>query len=98
MTEQKLKRQLKSWAALYFAEVFKNAPVRTGELRSNIVTYTYGNKFGLMIDVEHMKYTEEAWTYNKRWGKTLPNPNEKWLLATVEFIIEQARLKGGIVK
>lgn len=98
MTEEKLQKLLQAWAMLYFAEVFKNAPVKSGYLRSQILTYTHGNKFGLMIDVPYMKYTEEAWGYNKRWKKTLVNPNEKWLLGTVDFILDQAQLKGGIVK
>lgn len=98
MTRDKLKQLTEQWMFLYFTEVMKNAPHKTGNLKRNIVAYVNGNKFGLVIDVPYMKYTEEEWTYNKRWKKTLPNPNEKWLLGTVDFIIEQAKAKGGIVR
>lgn len=97
MNEKEVKSLISQWANLYFVELYKSAPHKTGFLKQNIVAYNDTRQFGVMIDVPHMKFTEERWTYNSRWKKTLVNPNEKWLLQTVNYIVNEARLKGAKV-
>lgn len=76
-----------------------NAPYRTGHLKHSIKLEAIDNGFAIVIDVEYMKYTEEAWTHNKRWGKTLNNKNYKWLQSSVERLAQRfaMNLKGVVV-
>ena len=43
-----------------------------------------------------MQHTEETWTYNSWWDKTLINPNEGWFRNVAIIIAEElARRVGG---
>lgn len=97
MNRDDVKKLMKEWAFTYAVEVIQAAPERKGTLKKGIIGYATDRSFGVMIDVPHMKYTEEKWEYNRRWGKTLVNPNEKWLLSTLDFILDQAEAKGAKV-
>lgn len=72
------------------------SPYRTGNLRANIKYQHNADGFSIIIDVEYMQYTEEKWTYNRRWGKVLQNPHEGWLRESVRRLAEQfaISLKG----
>ena len=65
-----------------------NAPYRTGHLKHSIKLEGDRQWFAIVVDVEYMKYTEEAWTYNKDRGKTLNNKNYKWLQSSVERLAQ----------
>ena len=44
------------------------------------------------------QFTTEQWTFNKRWNKTLQNPNEQWFQRTAFYIAQIiAQEKGGVV-
>lgn len=75
-----------------------NAPYRTGNLNKSIKLEEINGGFVIIIDVSYMVYTEEAWTYNSRWGKTLNNPNYKWLQTSVERLAQRfaSQLKGVV--
>lgn len=60
-------------------QIFKNqSPYRTGTLRGQIRIREVESGFEVVSDIWYMEYTEEKWTYNSRWKKTLVNPNEGW--------------------
>lgn len=82
------------------AYIRSQAPVRTGDLKRSIRLEETKNGWAIVIDIWYMKYTEEAWTYNRRWGKTLPNPREKWLQKSVErlALAFANKMKGVVVR
>jgi hypothetical protein len=60
-------------------QIFKNqAPVNTGTLKGQVRVEKTNIGFNIVSDIYYMKYTEEKWTYNKRWKKVGINPNEGW--------------------
>ncbi len=75
-----------------------NAPYRTGTLRNSFKVVEYEDGFGIMTDIPYMKFTTEKWAFNKRWNKTLQNPNEQWFQRTAFYIAQIiAQEKGGVV-
>jgi len=95
----KFKRQFDRFKVEATSLITHNAPYRTGELRRSIKRVDIPNGFQIIIDVDHMKYTEEEWTYNKRWGKTLTNKNQYWLRDSTYNLAERfARKLKGVVK
>jgi len=54
------------------------APHRTGDLKNRIRIEQNQNGFTLISDIEYMPFTTETWGFNRRWNKTLKNPNEAW--------------------
>lgn len=69
-------------------QIFKNqAPVSTGTLKGQIRIERSDKGFMIVSDIYYMPYTEEEWTYNKRWGKTLINPNEGWFKEAFEIAL-----------
>lgn len=78
------------------AYIKASAPYRTGRLKANISYRANEDGFSIIIDIDYMQYTEEAWTFNSRWNKTLTNPNYKWLQSSVERLTQRFanNLKG----
>lgn len=79
----------KTWFKSYFEElkmkvyieIFKDAPVDTGYLRSMIKLIEVSeNEFMIYNDVYYMEYTEEEW-HGKR--AHLKNPNQDWFKKAV---------------
>lgn len=74
------------------------APYRTGELQRSFELIEYPDGFGIRTTIEHMQHTEETWTYNSWWDKTLTNPNEGWFRNVAIIIAEElARRVGGTI-
>jgi hypothetical protein len=79
------------------------APVKKpkgGTLKDNIRS-EYGDDYGaIVMDIWYAVFTDMQWTYNRRWGKILPNPHEGWF--TEDFIREAMsvieRILGSEVK
>ena len=70
-------------------QIFKNqSPVNRGILKGQIRIEKFGLGFRVVSDIYYMPYTEEKWIYNRRWGKTLPNPNEGWFKTAMEISIK----------
>lgn len=76
-----------------------SSPYRTGKLRESIKFQQNADGFSIIIDIYYMQYTEEVWTYNSRWGKTLTNPNLYWLKKSVERLAQRFanRIKGVVI-
>ena len=75
-----------------------NSPYRTGTLRYSFRVVEYEDGFGIVTDIPYMKFTTEKWTFNKRWNKTLQNPNEQWFQRSAVYIAQIiAQEKGGVV-
>lgn len=75
-----------------------SSPYRTGALRNAIKFNETKDGFEIIIDIDYMKYTEEAWTFNSRWNKTLRNPNYKWLQESVyNLALRFANTLQGVV-
>lgn len=69
-------------------QIFQNqAPVDTGTLKGQIRVERSDKGFIIVSDIYYMPYTEEKWAYNKRWGKTLINPNEGWFKEAFEIAL-----------
>lgn len=72
--------------------------VRTGRLRDSFELVFYEDGFGVRTTLDYMQYTEMEWKYNRRWGKTLKNPNEQWFRnVALLFAEEMARRLGGVI-
>lgn len=94
----KLDKELRVFEQEVLNYIKAQAPYRTGQLKANIRKVKTNNGFKIVIDIWYMQYTEEAWTYNKRWGKTLLNPNYKWLRNSVERLCNKIanKLEGRV--
>jgi len=70
-------------------QIFQNQSPkpRTGALKGQIRIERSDKGFMIVSDIYYMPYTEEKWTYNKRWGKTLINPNEGWFKEAFEIAL-----------
>ena len=62
-----------------------NAPERTGDLKRNMRIELSEKGFSVVVDIEYMPYTEEAWGFNRRWGYTGINPNQGWFKESFEI-------------
>lgn len=86
---------VKLWA---FELVKRNAPYRKGDLLRSFQLIVLEDGWIIQTTIPYMVYTEMKWTYNKRWGKTLQNKNEKWFRNTATIIAEEfARRMGGVI-
>lgn len=99
MTKSEFDRLFSRFKIDAYNYIFANAPRRTGNLQRSIRYEEIDGGFRIIIDISYMVYTEEKWGYNKHWGKTLQNPNYKWLQNSVyNLAIRFAeRLKGVVV-
>lgn len=78
--------------------VQSQAPYRTGELMRSFQVEQTEDGFVVWNEIDHMKYTNEPWGFNRHWGKMLNNPNVYWFDETVELIAQYiAGLEGGYV-
>jgi len=69
-------------------QIFKSqAPVRSGILKGQIRIEKTKTGFNIVSDIYYMPYTEEKWEYNRRWKKTLVNPNEGWFRQAFEIAL-----------
>jgi hypothetical protein len=67
-------------------QIFRNqAPVSTGTLKGQVRIERTEFGFNIVSDIYYMQYTEEKWTYNSCWKKTLINPNEGWFKEAFEM-------------
>lgn len=72
------------------------SPYKTGTLSKSFHLVEYDDGFGVRTEIPYMVYTENAWTYNSRWDKTLKNPNEGWFRKVAILILEyMTALMGG---
>ena len=85
------------------------APYRTGLLKSMVKVRRVDGAYEIYVDeemleavskynVNYMPFTNETWTYNKRWGKTLRNPRLYWWNKSVVLALDviEKRLKGKL--
>jgi hypothetical protein len=99
MTTDEFKKKFRQFRQEAFNFIKAQAPYRTGTLKNNIRYEQHEDGFSIIIDIWYMQYTEEAWTYNKRWGKTLINKNEGWFRQAVETIVMLASMYfKGVVR
>lgn len=92
---EKVFEEVRDWA---LAIVRSAAPYRTGDLSRSFKLTINEDGWSIWTDISYMKYTEEAWTFNRRWGKYLPNKHEGWFRSVAILIAEEmARRLGGVV-
>lgn len=93
------KRQFELFKTEVLSFIIANAPYRTGDLRRAIKLVEIDHGFKIEVDISYMVYTEEAWTYNSWWGKTLNNPNYKWFAKSIETVVWKfaQKLKGVVI-
>lgn len=70
-------------------------PYRTGDLKRSFQLQPTDDGFIIFTEMPYMQYTNEPWTYNKRWGKILPNKHEGWFDERVEMIADYIARNGG---
>lgn len=92
---EKVFEEVRDWA---LQVVKAGKPYKTGALKRSFKLVIYPDGWGIQTDIPYMKDTEEAWTFNRRWGKTLRNPNEGWFRERAIIIAEEmTRRLGGVL-
>ena len=92
---EKVFEEVRDWALQL---VQAHAPYKTGTLKNSFRLEILPKGWQIITEIDYMVYTEMEWTFNKRWGKTLTNPNEKWFRNVAIIIAEEmTRRLGGVL-
>jgi len=95
--DDNFKREFDRFRLEALAYIQARAPRRTGNLKANIRYQKTPKGFEIIIDIDYMKYTEEAWI-SPRWNGR-ENPNLYWLRESVKRLAEKfANKLGGTVR
>lgn len=95
MTQKEFEHTLRQAVEDALDLVVGSAPYRKGDLSRSIKLIATDLGYQISVNIDYMKYTEEAWI-SPQW-KGRANPNEGWFAEVAELVFRliRARLRAS---